>query len=141
MAVAARPPALPTAARRSARPRPGRQLTGPGRGGAPVRPRPRPGPARLGRRAPLDTGHVPAGAARNLQPRGAGKGSAPGAPPHTPPPRTAPFCCVAGGSQVKSICVWEPRVGAGTPIPPPLSVAPAGVSPPGCKPRHAVDEL
>ncbi|XP_047732985.1 uncharacterized protein LOC125176116 isoform X2 [Prionailurus viverrinus] len=74
MAVAAKPPALPTAARRSARPRPGRQLTGPGRGGAPVRPRPRPGPARLGRRAPLDTGHVPAGAARNLQPRWGEKG-------------------------------------------------------------------
>ncbi|XP_047732980.1 splicing factor 3B subunit 4-like isoform X1 [Prionailurus viverrinus] len=99
MAVAAKPPALPTAARRSARPRPGRQLTGPGRGGAPVRPRPRPGPARLGRRAPLDTGHVPAGAARNLQPRWGEKGSAPGAPPHPPPPRTAPFCCVVCGSR------------------------------------------
>lgn len=52
MAVAARSPAPPTAAPQSQRLPLGRQLTGPGRGGAAVRSRPRPARPRPGRRAP-----------------------------------------------------------------------------------------
>lgn len=72
MAAAAGTGPPQTTAPRSGRPRWSSQLTGPGWGGVPARPRPR--------RAPLAAGHVPAAAQGNLRPGQRGKGGAP------PPP-------------------------------------------------------
>lgn len=98
MAAAAgtRPPQ--TTAPRSGRPRWSSQLTGPGWGGAPARPRPR--------RAPLAADHVPAAAHGNLRPRERGQG---GAPPWRQP----------GGKRFGVLSPASPRRPHATSPPPP----------------------